>query len=262
MREDRGVSEVVGFILVFSLIMMTVSTVYVVGFDGLENARDVERVNNMDRAFDVLADNVEDIDQDGAPSRATELKLADGQIGFSDSTNITVDVGGVEKLNESTRPLVYTYGGQQVIYENGAVLRSQSDSAWMTRSPTMTFGSPTGDRSVVFSVLDLNAEGATSIGGSSNVLVRTTRFEGSAGRLATVGSDAGGNMVKIKIVTSDARAEVWRRYFESVIPDDTAWNRNIATPDADTSDGRTTVEVSFSATQWVLRVVNIGGDFE
>jgi len=57
--DRRAVSDVVGYVLVFSLVSLTVGVVSVAGVGALQDARDVEQANNAERAFDVLGDNVE-----------------------------------------------------------------------------------------------------------------------------------------------------------------------------------------------------------
>ena len=59
--RDRAVSDVVSYILVFALIISTVGIVSVSGISGLQDSRDGERVENAQRGFDLLADDVEDI---------------------------------------------------------------------------------------------------------------------------------------------------------------------------------------------------------
>lgn len=73
--NDRGVSDTLGFVFVFAIILSTVAVVTTIGMAGLQDTRDVERVNNAERAFDILGDNMEDIADRGAPSRATEVKV-------------------------------------------------------------------------------------------------------------------------------------------------------------------------------------------
>ena len=70
--DGRGVSEVISFVLVFSLIAATVALVYVSGIGGLESTRSSQRVTNAERAFDVLHDNIANIHRRCTPSRATE----------------------------------------------------------------------------------------------------------------------------------------------------------------------------------------------
>ena len=77
---DRSQSDVLGFVFVFAIVVSTIGLVFATGFTGLQDARDFERVNNAERAFEVLRDNVGDMIYRGAPSRVTEIKLASASL--------------------------------------------------------------------------------------------------------------------------------------------------------------------------------------
>ncbi|MFC4549508.1 MULTISPECIES: DUF7289 family protein [Halorussus] len=236
---DRGVSETVGFVLVFALITLTVATVYVVGIDGLTDARDAEQLNNAERAFDVLADNMADLHRQDAPSRATEIKLAEAQLGFGEPTTMTVsvDVAGTPADTVEIAPLVYSGRSEStLVYEAGAVIRTDPGGAVMKRAPDMVFRADGGV--VILPVVQTRATGSGGVGGSKTVLVRGTRAVSEVLSART----SGGYRVTVTVDTAPARAPVWRRYFEARL-DDPRWNGNcdVVGTDADT------VECSFDA---------------
>lgn len=45
---ERGVSDVVGFVLVFALIITSVGVIYTDGLTSLQDARDAQRLSNAD----------------------------------------------------------------------------------------------------------------------------------------------------------------------------------------------------------------------
>jgi hypothetical protein len=225
----------------------TVGIVYVSGFSGLQDARDAERLDNMERAFDVLGDNVEDIDRDGAPSRATELKLADGSLTLAPETNVTVWVDGSKEADESIRPLVYASGDTRIAFENGAVLRSQREHAWMTREPTVSYDDRDGG-AMVFTVVDTNRRGSSGVAGDATVLVRTIRHQGA--NAVDVESGTGATNVTVTIETTDARATAWARFLEDEFDD------SPSTVSVDPGRSRVTLTVS-DADRWVVRTVHM-----
>ena len=132
----------IGFVLVFALITGTVGIVYGTSISGLEHAQHVEKVNNVERAFDVMADNLKDLYRNGAPSRATEIKLAGGSLKTGDPVSIQVyawnnsDPLDNETYQVNPEPIVYSDGrGSSLLYVDGAVLRGQSDGAVMLVEP-------------------------------------------------------------------------------------------------------------------------------
>ncbi|MFB6256037.1 MAG: hypothetical protein ABEH58_04790 [Haloplanus sp.] len=211
---DRAVSDVVSFVLVFSLITASVGVVSVAGLGSLQNARDAERIDNGERAFEVLADNQRDIAHRGAPSRATEIKLAGTTLTLTapqDST-VTFDGGTVAGTTE-TRPITFGIAGRDrnlshgVVYELGAVFRVDRGGATMRREPPFQFDS---ERTVIHYVtLTSDTGSAQRRSGSTTVLVRSVR-----GSTAVVTHAEPTGDTTITVRTEPRRAEAWRRYFE------------------------------------------------
>jgi len=136
--DDRAVSEVVGYVLVFALVVTTIGVVFTTGFGALQDAQGAEQVNNVERAFDVLDANFQDMYRDGAPSRATEMRLVDGSLGFGESTTIDVSQDGetIGNLTVSAYPIEYESGdGTQIVYANGALIRAEGDGSVMLAEP-------------------------------------------------------------------------------------------------------------------------------
>lgn len=124
----RGVSDLVGFVLVFSLVVSVVAVVSVAGFSSLESARDAERTNNAERAMEVLRDNMADVTDRGAPSRATEVSLDEASLRLGDRIQIEVtDPNNDTKFLTTTtfgvRPIIYDDGDTELVYAMGAVFR-------------------------------------------------------------------------------------------------------------------------------------------
>jgi len=212
---DRAVSDVVSFVLVFSLITVSVGVVSVAGLGSLQDARDAERIDNGERAFEVLADNQRDIAQGGAPSRATEIKLAETTLTLADpqDSTVTLSNGTVAGSTES-RPITFRLSGDSgelsrgVVYEMGAVLRVDPGGAAMRRTPPFQFGS---ERTVIHYVTLESRTGAVQReSGSTTVLVRSVR-----GTTTLVSHYRPSNEVNITVQTTPRRAEAWHRYFTS-----------------------------------------------
>lgn len=204
MMDDRAVSEVVGFVLVFSLVTMTIAIVFTAGFGGLQDAQRTEQVNNVERAFDVLDTNVEEIGHQGAPSRATEMRLSGGRLGFGEPTTVTVEVNdGTEATTIETRPLVYANGDTEIVYELGAIVRTDDGGSVMLTDPGHVLND---DRSAVPLLVTTKPSDGTSIGGHRTVLVRGSHQHTEL--LVPRTAD------EVTITVESPRADAWERYFE------------------------------------------------
>lgn len=142
--SERGVSEVLSYTLIFSLIIASIAVVSVSGLGALQDAQNAEQMNNAERAFAVFADNVADIHRRGAPSRATEIDLADAQLYTGDNITINVtaeagsDVGDGDDIivKHEVRPLIFEGEDERrIVYAGGAMFRTNRDGGVVLRKP-------------------------------------------------------------------------------------------------------------------------------
>ncbi|KAB1196619.1 MULTISPECIES: hypothetical protein [Haloferax] len=217
MVDRRAVSDTLGFIFVFALVLSTVGVVTAVGMGGLQDTRDVERLNNAERAFDILDDNMEDIAVRGAPSRATEIKLADSALSFGTPVSMTVEweqSGVVDNATVTTRPLVYTseLSDERLVYAFGAVFRGTDDAMTIVRHPAFVL---TNDSVVVSAVSTRrSSSSANAVGGSGTYLVRAEMTD-SGPKYRGIASDTGTYDVTVNVTSTESRTELWKSELES-----------------------------------------------
>ncbi|SFL08247.1 hypothetical protein SAMN04487950_2346 [Halogranum rubrum] len=252
---DRAVSETLSFVFVFALITMSIGTVYVVGYGGLQDVRDNERITNAERAFDVLADNLQDIYRDGAPGRATELKLADANLRFGTETRMNVSVNNLDGTSSwdsndiSLTPLVYQAGDETaLVYEGGMVLRVDPSRTTVKNRVGMVFTEDADVRTAVIPLVQTRSSGErTSVSGSTTVLVRSERSitDVMATRTNPTSETVIGDSryaVSFEITTDPARAPAWERYLESQIP--ASWDDDGTDDVCVVSDGTVTCSIA------------------
>lgn len=210
--RSRGVSESLGFIFVFGIIVVTVGTVYATGFNGLDEAREFERANNAERAFDVLKANVEDISKRGAPSRATEVKLADANLRTGPPATVTVNVTDSSNPSDSSElvvdvvPMIYeTDSGQQIIYANGGLFRRSGSGVVMKQQPAFVLS----EERVVLPIVHSRTRGGNlSVEGSTTVLIRADH------RTSNVNVARSESTYDVTVNVTSSRAGAWGRYFQ------------------------------------------------
>ncbi len=207
--ERRAVSETVGFVLVFALITTTIAVTFTVGLGGLEDAQVAERDANVERAFDVLHDNLRDISREGVPSRATEIRIAGGELALGERTTIRIiDAEGNATVVERTRPIVYRGSGDtEIVYENGAVFRSSGDVAIPMNDPDLVINGDPGDRTVMYSLVRTTGQPQAVAGD------RTTLVVGSTVSRELVEPDREPNK-NVTLEIDSPRADGWKRHYE------------------------------------------------
>ncbi|MFB6301731.1 MAG: hypothetical protein ABEH78_02545 [Haloferacaceae archaeon] len=210
-HDARGVSDVIGFVFVFSLIVASVSIVSVVGLGGLQETRSTAHIENTELAFDVLANNIEDIQRRRAPARATEIRLGGGGLTTGNETVVRVTVDGVT-TNRTIEPIVYEFDDTRIVYESTAVLRSGRGGAVFVREPTFVLPDGSTPNRTAIPLVDTDVSD-DRIGGRTTVLVRTTPTSRS------VINDTDDTTVTMKIETTEKRAAAWDRYLDDELPD-------------------------------------------
>lgn len=211
---DRGVSEVLGFVLAFALITSTVGLVYASGFSGLYNAQEHEQLQNMERAFDVMDDNFEDLNGRGPPSRATELKLPGGSIRMGDTVKFRVKTNSTEPVacNATggtvlwSRPVVYQLDDEEIVYSGGAVIRSSGDRSTMLDGPDWI----ANEDQMLLSLLTTAEGDGSGIAGETTILVVGQRTS----RSLRCEFPNPSSPLRVNVTVESPRTNAWAEYFE------------------------------------------------
>ncbi|MFP8955228.1 hypothetical protein ACLI4Y_00755 [Natrialbaceae archaeon A-CW3] len=130
--DERAVSEVLAFILVFTIVIGSVTIVSVFGMQSLTSYQEGEQLRNAERAMDALSDNFNDVVRyDGITTRSGELNLRDGSITTNhEGTELTINVEAsngstLYEYTNTTGGLVYEAGSgtDTIAYEGGGIFR-------------------------------------------------------------------------------------------------------------------------------------------
>jgi hypothetical protein len=211
LSKDRGISDVVGYVLVVSLVLSVVGIVTVSGFASLEDARDVEQANNAERAFDVLSDNMADVYESGAPSRATEISLTEASL--KTTATVTVSVSGNNTnakgdnftVQETSKTIVWEGNrNTQIAYSLGATLRDERQGGTVIGQPPFQLDP---ERTVI-RVLDLRNREGRSYGGGT-VRVRANHL------VSTVAiSEQSNDYDEVWLNVTTPRAPIWQQHLD------------------------------------------------
>jgi len=210
---ERAQSEILGFPLVFGLVLATMSAITVVGLSGLQDVRDAERAANADRAFDILADNIDDIVHGGATSQKTEISLSDSRLYFEDPVEVTVSGQSVADptrnftFSYATRPIVLEpTADRRIVYTAGVTFREDRSGAVMQGSPPFVL---TPEQSVVQIVQTRSVGRPSAVAGSSTVRVRTQRARTDPLRVEDT-------TYNLTIDVDSPRATAWARHLDDI----------------------------------------------
>lgn len=166
--NDRAVSELVGFILIFGIIMTGATLTVMVGQDQISDINDHQQTRNAERSLELLGRSLNGIDQARSDSTVSTINLNDGSLALTSGTRVEVVVDNRTmsppawswSATNDTGGLTYSYEDTIVRYENGMVLRSDSGSAVARIDPQMRCS----DDQAIVSIVTLNASGDRQVG--------------------------------------------------------------------------------------------------
>lgn len=130
--DERAVSDLIAFVLVFAVVIGSVGLISVTAFSSMESLQEDEQMKNAERGMGALADNFNDVLRyDAIEERAGELSLREGTVRTGSggpTANVTVYYGGESDSYETTLGrFVYDRGGTTIAYEGGGVFRGEEN---------------------------------------------------------------------------------------------------------------------------------------
>jgi len=166
--NKRGVSEVVGYLITFGIVVAVVGVIYATGMPVVDETQDKSAFQSMETSFATLQGNIKKVAFGQSPLRTMKFNLVKGSIGANDHAgNITV--------NGQTFPfgnIEYTIGTRKVVYELGAVIESTPGGSIIISDPPIFNSSGEVFISVINVSGDFSAGGGMAemqIGGSDGL---------------------------------------------------------------------------------------------
>ena len=214
LESESAVSEVIGFILIFSIVMLAISAIYAVGYPTIQSSKENAQFQNMEQSFMVLQSNINTVAFGQAPVRTLKTSLGGGSLTVNSSKgHITVEYGGKEWYNGAIGAIEYEKNGRSIAYEGGGVWEKYpAGSAIKLSEPRIYVQEAEGDKTVSVSIINVSGD-LSSVGGEGTVSV-TVRSKPSTYSLNITSLSPPGDNVVI-IVTSDY-ADAWERYFNEI----------------------------------------------
>lgn len=211
--SGRAVSELVGFVLIFAVVLLTIALVGMTDVTGLDNAREYHTTTNAEQAFTMLSLAIDDVTSEGVPSRETELRLSEATLagnGQADEFAITVENGTAAMTHVvETTPIVYeTDAGTTITYSNGLLVREEANSV----GEATIFDQPDfviDEETVIVPLIETSINGDERVGGTTAVGVHTA----SEQREVLV-RDEDSDGITVTIAVRSERVDVWQDYLD------------------------------------------------
>jgi hypothetical protein len=125
MKNDDGVSEAIGFILIFSIVVLGIAIVVLYGFPLLVAGQGSADMRNMEQTMIVLQNDLKSISYKMVPYKETALQVQGGVLFVTEASGtFEVLVNGTSVYENSVGQIRYIsdLDATRIVIENGAVL--------------------------------------------------------------------------------------------------------------------------------------------
>jgi len=128
--RSSGVSETVGFILIFGIVMSGIALVTLYGYPALMDAQQNANIRNMQKNMFVLQSDLRSLTAKGVPYQETMIQVSGGTLSVLETPNqpspcitITTNIPGIDPIVHYPGELKFTSadGSANIALENGAV---------------------------------------------------------------------------------------------------------------------------------------------
>lgn len=177
-RRDRGVSETVAFVLVFSLIVTSVGLVTTAGVDSIRDVQESQQAESSVILMRAVGAGINDVATGARPRYRSSLSLAGGSIRVINETTVTIEVTNATGMPfvASYRPQALSYANddRNVTYQSGLLARGGE-----RREAVLLVGSglqcDPGRGYAAISIVRLQPNGSAALGGGSATIDASER---------------------------------------------------------------------------------------
>jgi len=188
-KNEEGVSEAIGFIIIFGLVLTGITMITLYGYPMLMQQQSNADVRNMEQTMVVLQNDIKSLCYKNVPYKETSLQVSGGSLAAvnTSGTTQTFDITWRESVSgiETTRSvppgmLVYDSDNQDatIALENGAVIRAQAGGSSMLAEPRWYVDTDfTGKKTLVINLIALNSTGTMARSGMGGVRLKLDSSE-------------------------------------------------------------------------------------
>ncbi len=174
--SEDAVSEVLDFITVLGILLVSIGIIGVTGYPLVKAAQEINNIETTKQSFTVLAANINKVVLGQTPSQSVELKMYGGSLSITGNSMITITAknssGNITTLVNSTMRSIESVVGENVIaYEGtGVWIKYPNGNTLLVYKPLITNQSNV----LVIPVVYINGTSSTGGSGMSRVTVKGT----------------------------------------------------------------------------------------
>ncbi|MDG6249881.1 hypothetical protein [Methanocalculus sp.] len=172
MKNDDGVSEAIGFILIFSIVVLGIAIVVLYGFPLLIAGQGSADMRNMEQTVIVLQNDLKSISYKMVPYKETALQVQGGVLFVTEASGtFEVLIDGDSKYNSQVGQIRYVsdLDSTRIVIENGAVLTrpERGSGSAMLAEPRWYYDDPSN--TLILSFIEVQTERERALAGVGRI---------------------------------------------------------------------------------------------
>lgn len=216
--SNTAVSEVIDFVTMIGILMLSLSLIGLVGYPALKSAQETRYIENTRQSFIVLAENINKIAMGNAPSRGVELKMYGGSLKVTGNSTIGINATNSTNINISflsdMRSIENSVGDTVVAYEGtGVWIKYPTGAVLNPYKPLITNKSNV----LVIPVVQIAGISSTSGTGVSHLNICQEEIPTEEGGCGKPLLTYWGNVSNIKITITGPHSSAWIYYFKNTL---------------------------------------------
>lgn len=233
--KESGVSETVGFIIIFGIMMAGIGLVALYGYPTLLNSQEEANIRNMERNMISLQSDVNALVYKSVPYKETTMQVSGGVLSvkkpdpassyfiISDDSGSLIDEGHFSggKFPPGELHFLSDSGDRSIGLENGAVVYEQSGGSVMLSEPRWFIASDpiSGEKTLIITLVQVDIDPSASVTATSGISTVQMSIEPKPIEVSNSNiidkSDVDPNeFVTIEIYRENKYYTAWKNYFE------------------------------------------------
>jgi hypothetical protein len=206
-HNEEAVSEVIGFIYIFAIVILSMSFIFVVGYPMLQSSMDESIFESTSQSFIVLQSNMKMVGFDQVPVKSMKIQLNGATISATRNSNLIISTESETIYNGEIGEIEYQKNDKSLTFENGGVWKRYPYGSIMISGPRIYTGK---DKNVInFTTIGvISMQGGASIGGKG-IAIMSMKYNDS-------GIYKSLTPVNVTLRINSTQASDWEKFLGSI----------------------------------------------
>lgn len=171
-RKDSAVSETVGYILMFSIVILSMSFIYTMGYPVFQKNIEASVFENAEQSFIVLQSHMKRVAFDQAPVKVMKIKLHSSTISIDNSSSIVISYDN-NSFSYDIGKIEFSKDENLLAYENGGVWKQNSPSeVLMVSQPPIYTGRVNNVNTTTMAIVRIKGYHSTAGSGIASISMK------------------------------------------------------------------------------------------